>query len=141
MTGKNSMESCPEICPDKTALEEKKARIEDKRENEYKICALMIQIYCRGVHKNKRAMEGGDGMCGECRGLAEYVRERIKKCPFMETKTFCAMCRVHCYKSEMRGKIKKVMRYAGPRMIFYHPFLALKHAALTVKERISAGKK
>jgi antitoxin component of MazEF toxin-antitoxin module len=27
----------------------------------------------------------------------------------------------------MRDKIRTVMRYAGPRMIFYHPVLAIKH--------------
>ena len=29
----------------------------------------------------------------------------------METKTFCSNCRVHCYRSEMREEIRKVMRF------------------------------
>ena len=37
----------------------------------------------------------------------------------METKTFCSNCKVHCYKPEMRKKIRAVMRFSGPRMIFY----------------------
>ena len=27
-----------------------------------------------------------------------YARECSDKCPFMETKTFCSNCRVHCYR-------------------------------------------
>ena len=47
--------------------------------------------------------------------------------PFHEGKTTCANCPAHCYKPEMREKIRKVMRYAGPRMIYRHPILALLH--------------
>ena len=35
--------------------------------------------------------------------LDEYARSRSDRCPFMETQTFCANCRVHCYKPEMRA--------------------------------------
>ena len=52
----------------------------------------------------------------------------------METKTFCSNCRVHCYRSEMREEIRKVMRFSGPRMIFYHP-AAIRHVIETQKER------
>ncbi len=27
----------------------------------------------------------------------------------------------------MRQKMRQVMRYAGPRMLFYHPLIALRH--------------
>lgn len=55
--------------------------------------------------------------------------------PFMETKTFCSNCKVHCYKPEMREKIREVMRYSGPRMIFHHPAAAIRHVILTKKEK------
>lgn len=109
--------------------------INDKRANEDKVCTLMIQVYCHGTHKTKRALKGEDEMCDECRALANYVHERVAKCPFMETKTFCSMCKVHCYKPEMREKIRTVMRYSGPRMLLYHPILAVRHIALTIKEK------
>lgn len=32
----------------------------------------------------------------------------------METKTFCSNCKVHCYKPEMREKIRDVMRFPAP---------------------------
>ena len=50
-----------------------------------------------------------------------------EKCPHMETKTFCSCCKTHCYKPDMKQKIKEVMRYSGPRMLFHHPVLAVKH--------------
>lgn len=109
--------------------------IKDKRANEDKVCTLMIQVYCHGVHKTKCAMKSESEMCEDCCALANYVHERVAKCPFMETKTFCSMCKVHCYKSEMREKIRQVMRYSGPRMMLYHPVLAVKHVALTIKEK------
>ena len=59
-------------------------------------------------------------------------REREKA---MVTKTFCSNCKVHCYKPEMREKIRTVMRYSGPRMIFHAPIPAIRHVIETVKER------
>ncbi len=53
----------------------------------------------------------------------------------METKTFCANCRVHCYKPAMREKIRAVMRFSGPRMIFHHPVAAIWHVIETKREK------
>ena len=36
---------------------------------------------------------------------------------------------------EMREKIRKVMRFSGPRMLFYHPVLAVWHLVCSVKEK------
>ena len=73
--------------------------INEKREREKETVSQMIRIYCRGKH-------GGRTLCDECRQLDEYARERSDKCPFMETKTFCSNCKVHCYKPDMRDKIR-----------------------------------
>ena len=43
--------------------------------------------------------------------------------------------RVHCYQPEMREKIRQVMRFAGSRMLLYHPALALWHVACSVREK------
>ena len=32
-------------------------------------------------------------------------------------------------------KIREVMRFSGPRMIFYHPYLAIKHVIESKKEK------
>jgi hypothetical protein len=34
---------------------------------------------------------------------------------------------VHCYKPDMREKVRAVMRYAGPRMLRRHPVLSVLH--------------
>ena len=88
---------------------------------------LWTSIYCRKKH-------GGKTLCPDCAALDAYARLRSEKCPFMETKTFCSNCRVHCYKPEMREKIRAVMRFSGPRMLFYHPILAIRHVIETKKE-------
>lgn len=101
-----------------------------KRENEKKVVSEMINLYCRKKHKSKKGE-----FCPECLELKNYAFSRIDHCPFMETKTFCSNCKVHCYKKDMREKIKEVMRFSGPRMIFYHPVLAILHLYLMIKEK------
>ena len=88
------------------------------REN--KTVAAMIKLYC-GKHHNH------GGLCRDCSDLAEYARQRLEKCPFQEGKTTCVKCSVHCYSSVMRERVRVVMRYAGPRMPYRHPLLAMWH--------------
>ena len=106
-----------------------KEEIEKKRQKELNVSTLMIEIYCKG---NKH---GSVVPCEDCKELIEYAKMRIAKCPFMESKTYCSNCKVHCYKPEMRHKIRKVMRYAGPRMLFHHPFMAIDHVIQSLKQR------
>lgn len=103
--------------------------LESKREREKATVSLMISLYCRKRHGMKAEL------CPECAELEQYARQRSDKCPFMETKTFCSNCKVHCYKPEMREKIRKVMRFSGPRMLFYHPVMAIRHVVETKKEQ------
>lgn len=110
--------------------------IEARRKKEKEVLREMIAIYCHGNHKTKK----GD-LCPKCSALNDYAQMRTDKCPFMETKTFCSNCKVHCYKPEMREKIKVVMRYAGPRMIFYHPLLAFLHPMAMLMEKHKLKKK
>ena len=104
--------------------------LKTKREREKEIVSLMISIYCHKKHKCKN-------LCSECSALDTYARQRSDKCPFMETKTFCSNCKVHCYKNDMREKIKEVMRYSGPRMILHHPIMAIRHVIENKKEKKS----
>ncbi len=91
-------------------------------EKERKLIPVMIRSYCHGKHKAK-----GENICEECKALTEYALFRLEKCPFKVNKKFCSFCKIHCYKPEMREKIKDVMKWAGPRMIFTHPVFAFKH--------------
>ena len=103
--------------------------INTKREREKAVVSEMIVLYCRKQHGRK------NGLCPECAALAAYARQRSDKCLFMETKTFCSNCKVHCYKPEMREKIRAVMRFSGPRMIFRHPVTAVRHVLEVKKEK------
>lgn len=89
-------------------------------ECEKKTVEVMIRLYCR-----KR--EGNVSLCPECRVLLEYASARLEHCPFGERKTSCKHCTVHCYQPAMRERMRQVMRFAGPRMLFYHPCAALRH--------------
>ena len=104
-------------------------QIESKREREKRTVALMIRIYCKRQHGTRR------GLCPDCQALLDYASLRSDKCPFMETKTFCSNCRVHCYKPEMRAQIRAVMRFSGPRMIFSHPIMAVRHVIEQKREQ------
>ena len=102
--------------------------VQTKRDREKETVSLMIAIYCRKKHGVKQ-------LCPECAALDAYARQRSDKCPFMETKTFCSNCKVHCYKKDMREKIREVMRFSGPRMIFHHPIMAIRHVIESKKEK------
>jgi hypothetical protein len=102
--------------------------VKTKRERDKETVSLMIAIYCRKKHGCKE-------LCPDCAALDAYARQRSDKCPFMETKTFCSNCRVHCYKKDMREKIRSVMRFSGPRMLFHHPVMAIRHVTETKKEK------
>lgn len=103
--------------------------VKTKREREKKMVSEMIALYCRKNHGTRGTL------CPECAALNLYAQQRSDKCPFMETKTFCSNCKVHCYKPEMREKIRAVMRFSGSRMIFHHPVAAIRHVIETKKEK------
>lgn len=129
-----------------------------KREREQEIVSQMIALYCKGNHSAHRSVslrerggemrqmregaalrERGSGerwdLCPECAELEAYAHARSERCPFMEEKTFCSNCTVHCYRPEIRERIRTVMRYAGPRMLFHHPVMAIRHMIESQRER------
>ena len=103
--------------------------VEKKRQREQKVVGQMIAIYCHGVHHTPTGQ-----LCSQCQALKDYAMERSDKCPFMETKTFCSNCKVHCYRPEMRESIRAVMVFSGPRMIFHHPLVTVRHMIENKKE-------
>lgn len=59
--------------------------------------------------------------------LLAYVEKKLSLCPHGDNKPSCSSCNIHCYDEDHREKIKKVMRYMGPRMAFYRPLKSLDH--------------
>ena len=89
----------------------------------------MIRMYCRRHHHCRYEL------CDECRALSQYAERRVEKCPYGSEKPTCMNCTTHCYTSVMREKIRRAMRFAGPRMILRHPWLAVMHVFDGWRER------
>lgn len=100
-----------------------------KRELEKKTVGGMIVRFCKKKHGQKGAP------CASCRELIAYTAAQSDLCPYMETKTFCSNCKTPCYRPDMRERIREVMRYSGPRMIFYDPVMAVKYLKEKNKEK------
>ena len=81
----------------------------------------MVAIHCRDKHGRRH------DLCDACAALMDYATRRLDRCVFGDDKPTCANCTVHCYNAAMREQVRVVMRYAGPRMMWRHPFLALAH--------------
>lgn len=97
-----------------------KVSTRNRIEEEKYTVELMVRMYCR--HR-----EGNKELCADCARLLDYARERLDKCRFSENKPSCRKCPVHCYRKDMRERVRVVMRWAGPRMLLYHPVIAVKH--------------
>jgi len=97
-------------------------RFADKRlAREWATMRAMVDCYCRGHH------ECGESGCAECYQLLAYASVRLSRCRFGAEKPTCAKCPVHCYQRERREQVRIVMRYAGPRMLYLHPIMSLRH--------------
>lgn len=111
-----------------------------KRES--KTLNTMISMHCQDKHKTSGKL------CSDCEELFEYAGKRLDNCPFQAGKTTCNQCSTHCYKPEMREKIRIVMQYAGPRIIYRHPLLLFyyfidgirKRPLKTMKNKLSEEK-
>lgn len=93
----------------------------DRLSMEKEIVAKMICIYCKNNHSNKKEL------CNDCKEVLEYALNRIDHCKYSKDKDFCSNCKIKCYNKNMGERIRKVMRYSGPRMILHNPILAIRH--------------
>ena len=94
----------------------------DKHINfEKHVISAMISIYCRNKHCSSKKL------CPDCESIYHYSIKRLNKCPFGEEKPACQNCKIHCYEKTMRKRVREVMAYAGPRMLYKHPIMSLKH--------------
>lgn len=96
-------------------------RSQRRMARERKTFRAMLGMFCHDKHGT------ASGLCAACEQVHAYALERSAHCPFQADKPTCLKCPVHCYKPEMRSKVRDVMRYAGPKMMMRHPVLALLH--------------
>jgi hypothetical protein len=92
-----------------------------KLQTELQTITAMVQIYCRAHHHSD------EGLCQACQALLDYAETRLDRCPYGETKPACKHCPVHCYKAEPKEQVRQIMRYGGPRILWQHPLLAIRH--------------
>ena len=83
----------------------------------------MVHIYCKAHHLGKDQQ----APCAQCAEFILYANEKLDRCPYGQNKPTCNKCPIHCYKKEQREQARRIMRYAGPRMLLKHPILAIKH--------------
>ena len=88
---------------------------------EWQTLAAMVEIFCRDRH------QPANDLCAECRQFLDYAAARLERCHFGAEKPTCAQCPVHCYQHERREQARSVMRHAGPRMLWRHPVLSVRH--------------
>ena len=89
---------------------------------------FMVQMYCNAKHDRK------DGLCLECNEFLAHVKNRLERCPYQEKKTACGKCGLRCYEPQKKEKGFEVFTYAGPRMLFRHPILAIHHVLDSFKD-------
>ena len=108
----------------------------DRIADEKKVVGLMIRMYCRRHCRQQGrtakvdridARHNTRPLCPECAALLDYALRRLDSCRFGNGKPSCRKCPVHCYRADMRERIRTVMRWAGQRMIFHHPLAATRH--------------
>jgi Nitrous oxide-stimulated promoter len=113
------------------------ARRSRRLEREERTLEVMVAMYCRDHHQDDLGPGAGrrsgrarpQTLCAECDALLAYAQRKLAGCRYATAKPTCAKCPTHCYKPEMRERVRAVMRYSGPRMLREHPALAVGHLA------------
>ncbi|MDE5607452.1 MAG: nitrous oxide-stimulated promoter family protein [Muribaculaceae bacterium] len=91
--------------------------------DEIKIVTTMVTEYC---HRKHHSADLGD-LCPDCQDLLDYAIDRLNHCPRHERRASCRKCVIHCYSPSYRESIRQVMACIGPRMIYLHPVMAVRH--------------
>jgi len=105
---------------------ERLARLATPRlSRELKTIGALLRIYCRDHHRD--SPRNAQALCAPCAALYDYARKRLAGCPYGPDKPTCANCQIHCYGPTQREATRVMMRYAGPRMLWRHPWLAIAH--------------
>jgi hypothetical protein len=98
---------------------------EAKFNRDLKTLIQLIKIFCDNKHKSRPKNHwshknrtpsinesNGPKLCQECSDLLNYSIKQREKCP-LDPKPLCKRCKIHCYSSDYRLKIKEVMKYSA----------------------------
>ncbi|MBN1241362.1 MAG: nitrous oxide-stimulated promoter family protein [Spirochaetales bacterium] len=95
-------------------------------EREKRVVRFMIAAFCRARHGRDGTRDAA-GLCDDCAELAAYAEARLAACRYGERKPSCGLCPTRCYRSDMRERIRAVMRWSGPRMLYLAPLDFFRH--------------
>lgn len=99
-----------------------------KIQRDKKTIRFMIHLYC-----SHKAMTGEEQ--ARLQELARYACQRLDHCRYGDEKPACKDCPVHCYAPAKRELMRQVMRWAGPRMLFYAPRATMRHLFQSLRSR------
>lgn len=99
-----------------------------KIEKDKKTLYFMIDLYCQKKHKS--TVEA----CDECADIYQYASKKLDLCKFGDDKPNCKKCTIHCYNKATRSRIREIMRFSGPRIIFHRPYQYIRYALKSGKQ-------
>ena len=99
--------------------------------SEKDIVKWMIEYYCSCNHNTA-------GICDECSDLLNYAVKRNDNCLHGNNKPVCSVCEIHCYSATYRDRIREVMKFSGPRILYRKPLWGVMYL---VKKKTGTGYK
>jgi len=86
--------------------------ITKQQKKDIRLIRKFVEIYCAGKQHSAE-----QHLCPECATFLEYAIAKRLKCPLEAEKPTCKHCRVHCYDTLHREKMREIMSYAGRKLV------------------------
>ena len=94
------------------------------QEKDMRTLEAMGRMYCKKFHQDAAKDEAG--LCTECRQTVNATAQRTQACPFNHEGN-CQDCPIKCQRGDAQDRIKAIMKYSAPRMLFAHPAMTLRY--------------
>lgn len=105
------------------------------QENDMRTLEAMGRMYCKKFHVH--AVKDDAGLCPECRETVEATARRTQMCPFNHEGN-CQDCPIKCQRGDAQDRIKAIMSYSAPRMLFVHPIMTGRYLQRKIHGRKAA---
>lgn len=96
----------------------------DRIQRDLRTLQAMGSIYCGAHHAG--VSKDAAGLCEECAATIKFTHDRASACPY-DHRGNCKDCAIKCNRGDQKERIKAIMRYAAPRMLFKHPLMTLEY--------------
>ena len=110
------------------------ATLTAQQKKDIRLIGKFVAVYCGGKHATgeKTPVNLPDDvavhkLCPECTAFIEYAVAKRLKCPLGAEKPSCKHCRIHCYDSARREKVRQIMAYSGRKLLLRGRFDYLWH--------------